>query len=717
METTVSVIVVNYNGMDYIDPFVSSLRDLDHDGYQVELIVVDNLSSDGSAQYIRSRYPDITLLENDMNNYARALNLGIRNAEGEFIATVNNDTILGKGWLTALMHVMLRGETIGAVQSKILFSDSQKINSLGVAEVEDFYFRDIGFGEEDSPDSPNGAGHEIDFFSGCSVLFRRKCLEQTGLFDENFVMYMEDIDYSIRCRDAGWRIALSPESIVLHKYHGAASSDLCEYFCSRNRLLLLAKRYPERLPVSVKTSHFFKNADFKSLYHALVQAVLILHRHHKLERVKPVLTDLTTELFEIFGAEKTGAFLRQIEVALGLRKIRVGIYDHAFHFAGGGQKYAAQIAEKFQDIFDITYIVNKPCDFSNYRDWFDIDLSRCHQKVIPLPFFERLNRFFIDEGMVIHEEENPFDIISEESSRYDIFINANMLTKVDPRSPVSVFICHFPDREREKFFHVDSYDYIITNSVYPTYWLFWKWGLKSSYILYPAVDMACGDCRISDKERIILSVARFEPGGSKKQLELIRTFKDLCREEPSHLDGWTLVVAGGTVDDNPYFEEVSREVSSTAGSILLLPNLPHSELKALYRRASLFWHACGLGETTPHLIEHFGMTTVEAMQNFCVPIVIDAGGQQEIVDHGINGFRFTTLDELKGFTLKIMKDTFLWEEMARNAYEKSKSYSPQVFDDKIRSIMGDLENMLMGGESLEIETTEYSSVSGIVKKE
>lgn len=69
-----------------------------------------------------------------------------------------------------------------------------------------------------------------------------------------------------------------------------------------------------------------------------------------------------------------------------------------------------------------------------------------------------------------------------------------------------------------------------------------------------------------------------------------------------------------------------------------MPNLTNSDILKLYGEASIFWHACGLGEKDPHLVEHFGMTTVEAMQNYCVPIVIDGGGQKEIVEHGVSGF-------------------------------------------------------------------------------
>src|SRR5690606_9704915 len=130
-----------------------------------------------------------------------------------------------------------------------------------------------------------------------------------------------------------------------------------------------------------------------------------------------------------------------------------------------------------QDRYEITYIANKEISLEKYKEWFAIDLSKCKLKVIKIPFFERMGRPLIDEGMVANETENPFDIIIEESINYDIFINANMLSKVKPLSSLSIFICHFPDSNRERFFNADKYDYIITNSNYTTFWLKQKWGL------------------------------------------------------------------------------------------------------------------------------------------------------------------------------------------------------------------------------------------------
>jgi len=703
MKEVVSVIIVNYNGMKYLEPCFNSLFKVGKDNFSLEVVMVDNLSKDGSINFVKEKFPEIKIIENDINNFAKAINLGIENSKGEYIALLNNDTTVEKNWLKGLIEVMNQDEKIGAVQSKILFSDGETINSVGGEEIEDFYFRDIGFGKRDV-----GQYEEVkerEYVTGGSVLLKRVCLENVGVFDEDFVFYFEDVDYSIRCRDKGWKLFYSPNSVVYHRFHGTASSQYCEYFCSRNRLLLLGKRFPLRLPQSIKTSHFYLNNQFEPLYHSLIQSVKKLVEHNDTETSKKVLDALMDVLIDVFGRHRAYNFFSQLEVALDLRKIRVGIYDHAFHFAGGGQRYVAKMAEILQDKYDITYIANKDITLEKYKEWFDVNLSRCKLKIIKIPFYEKHRKYSIDESIVINEEKNPFDIISRESLHYDIFINANMLGKVMPMSSLSIFMCHFPDSEKERFFSVDHYDYLVTNSNYTSLWVKKRWGLNPTLRLYPPVDMYNDkDVAVNmNMNKIILSVARFEIGGSKKQIEMIRAFSDLCKRDQRVMNEWKFILVGANSGDTPYFYDVIREIDSLhATNIVLMPNLDHSELKRVYSEASVFWHACGLGEKDPHLIEHFGMTTVEAMQNYCVPIVFDGGGQKEIVEHGISGFRFKTIEELQSYTLEVMNNEELREELARKAYERSNCFTSTIFKKYLLGFISNLENQLRGGEALEV---------------
>jgi O-antigen biosynthesis protein len=355
----------------------------------------------------------------------------------------------------------------------------------------------------------------------------------------------------------------------------------------------------------------------------------------------------------------------------------IAIYDHAFHVIGGGQKYMATAAAVLQDRYDVTYLVNKDVDLRRVAGWYGLDLSRCRKRVVPMPFFD--GREWIDSGRVRAEMDNPFDAVARVSAEYDVFVNANMLEKVRPLAPLSVFVCHFPDVLARAHFAVHEYALLLTSSCYASSWVRKRWGLPANALLYPPVDV---EAPHADKERIILSVARFEPSGSKKQLELIEAFRVLRAAFPRELSGWRLVLAGGSLSKNPYLARVRRAASADHEAFELRVDIPFEELRSWYARASIFWHACGLGETDPQLIEHFGMTTVEAMQNGCAPVVIDGGGQREIVEHGENGFRFRALDELCVHTLRLVRDVSLRASIQARARQRARRFGRGAFEER-----------------------------------
>jgi glycosyltransferase involved in cell wall biosynthesis len=199
-----------------------------------------------------------------------------------------------------------------------------------------------------------------------------------------------------------------------------------------------------------------------------------------------------------------------------------------------------------------------------------------------------------------------------------------------------------------------------------------------------------------NKKNIILSVARFETTGSKKQIEMAKAFADLVRKDEELMKDWTLILAGGTFPGNPYFDKAKRLVESLHCNIELRPDVTYEELCTLYRDAAIFWHACGLKEKDPHRVEHFGMTTVEAMQNFCVPVVIDGGGQREIVEHNVSGLRFKTVKQLQEHTKILISDLLLRQTMAEKAYNRSHNFNMDVFRAKLDEIFSEIEVELKG---------------------
>jgi GT2 family glycosyltransferase len=697
-QVKVSVITVTFNAKEFVGGFLNSLRKLNLNGIELEVLLIDNGSSDGTFALIRDRYSEVHAIKNDENNYARALNLGIARSDGDYVVIANNDATAHADWLQGMLEIIQRKDRIGAVQSKILLSGSGCLNSVGVERTEHFYFRDIAFGEQDSPRYEAPAKRQ--YVSGGSVMFRRACLEDVGAWDEEYIMYMEDVDYSARCRDRGWELWFAPDSILYHHYHGSASETLCRYFCSRNRLFFVARHHPEELSACVPSSQFYKHGEFDLLYRSLLHAVRRMCEYHDTDTVSRALKSLGKDLPALFGDAGAHNFFSHLNLLLGNRRIRVGIYDHAGHFAGGGQRYAAEMAAIMQDRYEVTYIFNKEVQLSDYRKWFDIDLSRCDMKVVPIPFFDKLDCYVLDEGMVRGEISNPFDVVAEESLHYDIFINANMLSKVNPLSLLSIFLCHFPDQEMGRFFQVDKYDYLITNGEYSGRWCKKRWGLEPTFEWHPPVNMYNENSSPHVKEKIIVSVSRFEVSGSKRQLEMVNTFAQMCREHPERMVGWKLVLLGGSIPDNEYLGAVLAEVARVGCAIEVLTNAPVEIVREYYRRALVFWHACGLNETEPQRVEHFGMTTVEAMQNYCVPIVINGGGQKEIVKHGESGYRFSSIEQLKEFSFAVMGQRELCRDMAQKAYERSGLFSHEVFKGRMESLLGEIEAELLGVDFL-----------------
>ncbi len=306
MKKTVSIIIVNCNGRRYLGPCLDSLILANYVDTPPEIIMVDNLSKDDSVSLVRKKYPQVKILHNDANNYARALNLGIERSHGDYIAILNNDTTVNKNWLNELIEVMNQDRKIGVVQSKILFSDGQTINSVGVEEAEDFYFRDIAFGQKD-----NGQYNEVNelmHFSGGSALLRRNCVKSIGGFDEDFMFYVEDLDYSVRCRKHGWKIFFCPQSIVYHVFHGSTTVDFCKYFCSRNRLLFIAKHFPLKLYEGIRISHFRHRNQYNELNHSVIQAIAKMVENHDVEISRKVLNDLKNVAVDLFENDKAYKF-------------------------------------------------------------------------------------------------------------------------------------------------------------------------------------------------------------------------------------------------------------------------------------------------------------------------------------------------------------------------------------------------------------------------
>lgn len=223
----------------------------------------------------------------------------------------------------------------------------------------------------------------------------------------------------------------------------------------------------------------------------------------------------------------------------------------------------------------------------------------------------------------------------------------------------------------------DTYQLKVAISRYTQVWSKRWWGIDCE-VVYPPSDTSFAE---APKAKRILSVGRFTGvGHTKKQLEMVAAFRQMSCAQA---EGWEFFCVGGLGDapeDRSYFEHV-RLMGAGHGA-RVTANLEALELKRLYEQSGIFWHAAGYGEDDrlrPELAEHFGIVTVEAMAAGCVPVVINKGGQPEIVQHGVNGFLWNTLDELREYTMLLARDEDLRARMAEAARARALSFRKQEF--------------------------------------
>lgn len=225
---------------------------------------------------------------------------------------------------------------------------------------------------------------------------------------------------------------------------------------------------------------------------------------------------------------------------------------------------------------------------------------------------------------------------------------------------------------------LDSFDLKITISQFSQLWAKRNWNIETQ-TLYPPTQTTFRDV---EKENFVLSVGRFAVGGGviKRQLETTHRFAQMRSALPS---GWKYFCVGGlsdSDDEKTYFANV--QTLGKLNNVEVLANLEWARLQELFERAKIFWHAAGYGvdeNVRPHQLEHFGIVTVQAMSAGCVPVVMNRGGNSEIVQHGVNGFLWNTLDELQDYTLLLAHNDELRAQMSRAAKERSRIYGHEEF--------------------------------------
>lgn len=239
----VSVIVLNYNGKDFIPGCLESLRRQSFRPYEV--VVVDNASADGSAELVKRRFPWARLVRNSRNlGFATGNNIGVRAARGKYVVLLNYDTVADRNFIKELVAAIERDSSVAAAQAKILLFEKEQrlINTSGTV----VHYLGFGWcGDYRARDRGQLTEKEIAAPSGAAVMFKKDIYERVGGLDDDFFLYHEDTDIAWRLRLRGYKTVLAPKAVVRHKYSFGRTATKF-YFVERNRLVMLLKNYSTR---------------------------------------------------------------------------------------------------------------------------------------------------------------------------------------------------------------------------------------------------------------------------------------------------------------------------------------------------------------------------------------------------------------------------------------------------------------------------------------
>jgi glycosyltransferase involved in cell wall biosynthesis len=237
--------------------------------------------------------------------------------------------------------------------------------------------------------------------------------------------------------------------------------------------------------------------------------------------------------------------------------------------------------------------------------------------------------------------------------------------------------------------YVTTYDAVWTVSHFVEEWTKRYWAVGSS-LINPPVDVdGIKSYGLVPRENLILNVGRFFEGHhNKKHLEMISAFRGMVQ---NGLSGWELVLVGGVSIDpshRAYLERVREAARGLPVRIAL--DISYEELRSFYARSSVYWHATGYGENErrdPAAMEHFGISTVEAMAGGCVPVVIRRAGQRETVIHGETGLHWRTLEELQARTWEVVLNPEFRTRLSEGARARSEQYSEATFEHRLLTLV------------------------------
>lgn len=241
-EYKLSVITINYNGLNDTCELIETLP---LDDASIEVIIVDNASTNDEATIIEQRYPSVTVIRSKENlGFAGGNNIGIKAAHGRYLFFINNDTVFKDFNAQALMRRLDASPNIGIACPKIRFAwGNHPIQFAGYTPLSRITMRNqaVGCGEEDN--GQYNDAHPTPYAHGAAMMVKREAVERAGIMPECYFLYYEELDWSMMIRRAGYEIWYDPACTIYHKESQTTgqNSPLRTYNLTRNRLLFVKR--------------------------------------------------------------------------------------------------------------------------------------------------------------------------------------------------------------------------------------------------------------------------------------------------------------------------------------------------------------------------------------------------------------------------------------------------------------------------------------------
>lgn len=345
--------------------------------------------------------------------------------------------------------------------------------------------------------------------------------------------------------------------------------------------------------------------------------------------------------------------------------MKAGIYDPYLDTLGGGERYTLTVASCLNKN---GYQVDVFWDNKSIRKGIEERLG------IKLERVNFVTNIFNKDNKISKKELKNYDLV--------FFLSDGSIPFLSSKRNILHFQVPFHGVNGRKLLNrikLRKIKTVVCNSNFTKKFIDKEYGV-SSIVLYPPVNVEA--FKSAKKENIILSVGRFtDLLHNKRQDVLVEAFKKL------KFKNWKLIIVGGDEEGKKYVANLRKMAKGFPIEIITNPRF--NELKIFYSQAKIFWTAAGFGineEKEPEKVEHFGITTVEAMAAGCVPVVIRKGGQPEIVKEGINGLLWEKEEELVEKTLKLIKEPKLLEKLAKVAEKRVADFSEERFCQQLKEI-------------------------------